>query len=123
MEFIKKVDVWPAAVIIDPSAASFKIEMRNRGLRAKETVDTINADNNVIEGIRNVNTLLTRRRLHIHKTNCPNTIKEMQSYAWDDKALQNSGKEKPVKVNDHTPDALRYYVQTVIKNRRIAANG
>ena len=119
--FIHKcpVDIWPTATIIDPSAASFKIELRNRGLRMKETVETINADNSVIEGIRNVNTLFTRRRIHIHKR-CVNTIKEHQSYAWDNKAIQQGGKEKPLKVNDHSCDALRYLVSTVIRARRIA---
>lgn len=120
MDFIKFSDYAPTAVIVDPSAASFKIEMRNRGLRAKETVDTINADNSVIEGIRNVNRLLTRRKIRIYKEACPNLIKEMQSYAWDEKAIQNGGKERPIKVNDHACDALRYYCQTIIRPRRLA---
>lgn len=120
IEFIKFSDYAPTAVIVDPSAASFKIEMRNRGLRAKETVDTINADNSVIEGIRNVNKLLTRRKIRIYKDACPNLIKEMQSYAWDEKAIQNGGKERPIKVNDHACDALRYYCQTIIRPRRLA---
>lgn len=120
MEFIKFSDYAPTAVIVDPSAASFKIEMRNRGLRAKETVDTINADNSVIEGIRNVNRLLTRRKIRIYKEACPNLTKEMQSYAWDEKAIQNGGKERPIKVNDHACDALRYYCQTIIRPRRLA---
>lgn len=120
MEFIKFSDYAPTAVIVDPSAASFKIEMRNRGIRAKETVDTINADNSVIEGIRNVNRLLTRRKIRIYKEACPNLIKEMQSYAWDEKAIQNGGKERPIKVNDHACDALRYYCQTIIRPRRLA---
>ena len=118
--FIGGEHIFPTAVIIDPSAASFKIELRNRGCRAKETVETINADNNVVEGIRAVNTLLTRRRLHFHETNCPNCIKEHQSYVWDDKALAQSGREKPVKVADHAPDALRYFVSTIVKPRRVA---
>ncbi len=119
LEFVRGVELWPTNVVIDPSAASFKIELRNRGLHAKETVETINADNNVIEGIRKVNTLMTRRRIHFHKS-MEHTIKELTSYVWDDKALQNSGKEKPVKVADHAPDAVRYYVSTVVRPRRIA---
>ncbi len=120
MAFIHSESLWPSATIIDPSAASFKAEMRSRGLRAKETVETINADNDVIEGIRIVNTLLTKRVLHIHGTRCPMTIKELQSYAWDEKALQTSGRERPLKVNDHSCDALRYYAQTIIRPRRVA---
>ena len=119
LEFVRGVELWPTNVVIDPSAASFKIELRNRGLHAKETVETINADNNVIEGISKVNTLMTRRRIHFHKS-MEHTIKELTSYVWDDKALQSSGKEKPVKVADHAPDAVRYYVSTVVRPRRIA---
>ena len=119
LEFVRGVELWPTNVVIDPSAASFKIELRNRGLRAKETVETINADNDVIEGIRKVNTLLTRRRIDFY-CGLVHTLKEMQSYCWDDKALQQSGKEKPIKVADHAPDAVRYYVSTVIRPRRIA---
>lgn len=113
-------ELMPTAVVIDPSAASFKIELRNKGLRCKATIDTINADNNVLEGIRMVSTLLTKNILHIHRKNCPHTVSEMTSYVWDDKALQQSGKEKPVKVNDHCPDAVRYGCYTVVRPRRIA---
>lgn len=120
MQFINDGHIYPSAVVIDPSAASFKIELRNRGLRAKNTVETINAANEVLEGIRAVNTLMTRRRVHFHRSRCQNCIKEHQSYVWDDKALQQSGKERPVKVDDHTCDSLRYYVSTVIRPRRLA---
>lgn len=119
LEFVRGVELWPSNVVIDPSAASFKIELRNRGLPAKETVETINADNDVIEGIRKVNTLMTRRKIHFYK-GLTHTIKELKAYVWDDKALQNSGKEKPIKVADHCPDAVRYYVSTIIRPRRIA---
>lgn len=119
LEFVRGVELWPSNVVIDPSAASFKIELRNRGLHTKETVETINADNDVIEGIRKVNTLMTRRKIHFYK-GLNRTIKELKAYVWDDKALQNSGKEKPIKVADHCPDAVRYYVSTIIRPRRIA---
>ena len=88
-------------------------------MHAKETVETINADNDVIEGIRKVNTLMTRRKIHFYK-GMTHTIKELKAYVWDDKALQNSGKEKPIKIADHCPDAVRYYVSTIIRPRRIA---
>lgn len=61
-------DIPPAAVIIDPSAASFKIERCETAVfRAKETVAMVNADNSVLEGIRNVSKLLTRRKIRIHE--------------------------------------------------------
>ena len=120
MAFIQEIDYPPAAVIIDPSAAGFKVEMRNRGLRAKDTVETVNADNSVLEGIRAVNRMLTRKKIRIYKEGCPMLVKEMTSYAWDEKFIQQHGKERPLKVNDHACDALRYLVQTVVRPRRLA---
>ncbi len=120
MEFIKAGDHMPTAVIIDPSAESFKAEMRNRGLRAKETVPTINADNSVLEGIRNVAKLLARRKIRIYREDCPMLVHEMTAYVWDDKAIQQTGKERPLKMADHTCDALRYFVNTVVRTRRLA---
>ena len=120
VQFISDVDYKPTAVIIDPSAESFKVELRNRSLHAKLTVDTINANNKVLEGIRAVSRLLTKRKIRFYKPDCPMTIQEMTSYCWDDKAIQQSGKERPLKVRDHAPDALRYFVNTIIRPRRIA---
>jgi hypothetical protein len=34
-------------------------------------------------------------------------------YIWDDKAAMR-GEEKPLKTNDHAPDALRYYCMTAL---------
>jgi hypothetical protein len=46
-------------------------------------------------------------------------IKELKSYVWDEKAAQR-GEEKPVKMQDHGPDAARYYVFTVLPEWRYA---
>lgn len=110
----------PLFIVIDPSAASFKAEIRSRAFRAKETADTINADNAVLQGIQRVATMLHKGKLKFHETRCPHTINEMKAYVWDDKALQTRGREKPLKVNDHGPDAVRYFVNTIIKERRLA---
>jgi PBSX family phage terminase large subunit len=106
-------DEPPLQTILDPSAASFKAALRNRGVRIKE------ADNDVLDGIRNVSTMMAQRKLKVHKRNCPNLLKERSSYIWDEKAIQR-GDEKPVKQLDHAMDALRYFVKTVIKPRRLA---
>jgi PBSX family phage terminase large subunit len=106
-----------SAVIIDPSAASFKAELRKRSLRAKETDELINADNQVLNGIRLTSTLLQIKQLLVNKTKCPNLIKEFGAYIWDSKASER-GVEKVVKEMDHLCDALRYYVKTIIKSSR-----
>ena len=94
-------------IICDPSAASFKISARLKGLRL------LDADNDVIDGIRLVSSLFNLKLLKIHK-NCINGQKELSSYIWDDKSAQR-GKEQPFKENDHFCDALRYFCKTIIK--------
>ena len=103
---------WPG-VIIDPSAASFKVELLSRGFYV------VDADNEVLEGIRRLSTMLARKKLRINRR-CANVIREMQSYAWNEKKADN-GNEQPVKDHDHGPDAGRYHVQTRISDWRIAA--
>lgn len=106
------VDRRGAQVIIDPSAASFKAEMTQRGIWHCDAV------NDVLDGIRTVSSLLAQRKLKIHKR-CSNLIQQMQTYSWDEKAAKR-GEEKPVKDNDHGPDALRYGAHTKAPEWRIA---
>ncbi len=96
--------------IVDPAAASFKVELSRRG------VYVMDADNDVLNGIRRVSTLLSNRKLMI-SARCAGLIGELGSYVWDEKAAK-MGVEKPVKTNDHGADALRYYVNTVIPKWR-----
>ena len=101
----------PDYVIVDPSASSFKLVLRNRGFRVKD------ADNDVLNGIRLVSTMLGRLKLRINRR-CKKTIEEMRSYVWDYKASLH-GEERPVKERDHAPDALRYLVYTMVKRFRL----
>lgn len=89
-------------VLVDPSAASFIVALRRRGLYVRE------ADNNVLDGIRRTGVLLKRREILINEK-CTGLLDEISTYTWDDKAAQK-GDERPVKQNDHAPDALRYFV-------------
>lgn len=57
----------------------------------------------VFEGIMYLKTLIKGGRLYVNRE-CTNTLKEMDSYVWDDKNL----KEVPLKINDDCMDALRY---------------
>lgn len=100
-------------IIVDPSAASFITELQGRGYYVKP------ADNEVIDGIRIVSTLLVKRNIRIN-WNCKGLIAELQSYVWDDKAAER-GEEKPIKQQDHGPDALRYYCKTKLPKWRIAS--
>lgn len=93
------------AVIVDPSAASFIAELRSRGVYVLE------ANNDVLDGIRRTGTLLGRRELLIHDS-CVGLIDEMGTYLWDDKAAMR-GEDRPIKQQDHGPDALRYYINSL----------
>ena len=98
-------------IVIDPSAASFIAELRSRGFYVTT------ANNEVLDGIRVVGSLLARRMIRINRK-CKGLTGEMRSYVWDDKAAE-CGEEKPVKQKDHGPDALRYYCYTKLPKWRI----
>ncbi|MCF6464191.1 PBSX family phage terminase large subunit [Clostridium sp. Cult1] len=106
-EFIGELNI--KFIIVDPSAASFIAELKKRGLRVKE------ANNEVLDGIRNVATALNEGMIKYNDC-CKETFKEFNSYVWDEKAAER-GEDKPIKKNDHHMDADRYFVNTVLFNR------
>lgn len=99
-------------VIVDPSAASFIAELKKRGFNIKK------AKNDVLDGIRYTASLLNDSKIFFSAT-CENTIKEFNSYVWDEKAA-NRGEDKPIKDNDHAMDAVRYYCYTILKSSGIS---
>lgn len=102
MEFMGKD---PCAAIVDPAAASFITALRQRG------VYVIEGNNDVLNGIRKCSTLLSHRALLI-STDCEGLLDELGTYRWDDKAAL-MGVDKPIKQQDHGPDALRYYINSL----------
>lgn len=96
--------VRPSTVYVDPSAASWKLELMQRGFNVQ------NANNDVINGIRYVSSQLTSGKYYMD-ISCKNTNEEYQSYVWDEKA-QMMGKDKPLKTHDHTCDCDRYALYT-----------
>jgi PBSX family phage terminase large subunit len=88
------------AVYVDPSAASLKIELRNRNL------PVLDAKNDVLEGIKVVSKFVANKNLVIHES-CKTLIEVIQSYCWDPKAADR-GEDKPLKKREHCMDALRY---------------
>lgn len=89
-----------AKTYVDPSAASFRLELRKRGYNA------VTANNDVADGIRFVARKLTKKEYHIDPI-CEHTIKEFGVYSWDANA-QKRGEDKPIKSNDHAMDRDRY---------------
>lgn len=93
-------DVIPWTVYCDPSASSWKQALRDAGYRVA------NAKNDVINGIRHVGSMLNQH-LYLIDVSCKNTIREYQTYVWDEKQ-QELGQDKPLKQNDHAVDTDRY---------------
>jgi PBSX family phage terminase large subunit len=119
VEYSKRVRDWAAAHplpdtklkgirpdwwVIDPSAASFRIQMYEDGIAARL------ADNDVMSGIRSFSSLLTTDRLKVHES-CKGLIQEMPGYSWDSTKAEG-GSDAPIKVDDHSLDAGRYVVNT-----------
>lgn len=100
-------------VVMDPSAASFRVECIKRGIPVKE------ADNDVSIGIMRTSSALKTGRYRINRERCPKTWKEAGGYAWDDKKAAR-GEEEPIKMHDHTCDAQRYVVHTMMPSWRVA---
>ena len=101
---------------MDPSAASFKAELRNRGFRIQDAV------NQVREGISTTATLIGNRQVKAERNRCPCLLREIQSYVWDDRARLR-GEERPLKERDHAMDALRYLCHTKTTRFRRMAGG
>ena len=103
--WLTSLESRPEWIVIDPAAASFKVQLGQDGL-----LNTMNADNDVLYGIRTTASLLSSGRLKV-SDRCAGLIKEMPTYAWDPKATEK-GEDKPIKVADHSIDAFRYAVTT-----------
>jgi phage terminase large subunit len=95
------LDDPPRFLVVDPSAESFQVQLNRDQVRGVH-----DADNAVVDGIRLVASLIATRRLVVHRS-CKGLITEIPGYAWDDKAAEK-GEDKPVKLKDHSVDALRY---------------
>ncbi len=91
-------------VYIDPSAASFKVELRKRG------ITVIDADNDVINGITFMTSEMAKGNLFVCE-DCPVLIREIEQYVWDSKKSEK-GEDAPLKKDDHCIDATRYAVMT-----------
>ena len=112
-DYGKDIDTWLAdieppdggklLVIIDPSAASFIALLRKRDGRYK----VLPADNDVADGIRETANAMENGYIKIAPS-LKHWRMEAEGYIWDDKAVD----DRPVKVNDHLMDSMRYFAKT-----------
>lgn len=93
-------------VIVDPSAASFIAALKKRKFRVKQ------ANNDVLDGIRRTAVYLKNGNIKIHRS-CVDAITEFGLYRWDEKKSADT----VVKENDHAMDDIRYFCNTIMKNK------
>lgn len=78
-------------VIVDPSAASFKTLIRQKG-----KFDVHDANNDVLDGLRFTGTLIQDGYVYFDRS-CENCFAEFGAYVWDD----DSETDRVIKENDH----------------------
>lgn len=93
-------------IVVDPSAASFIA-----CIRAHRRYIVREANNAVLDGIRNTAVALTAGKIKICEC-CTNTLAEFSAYRWD----ENAREDRPIKENDHAMDDMRYFVNTILHN-------
>jgi PBSX family phage terminase large subunit len=112
-DFFEFISDYPIkAVYIDPSAASFKLELRRRS----STLTIKDADNDVLNGIRVVSLRLATGDLKVCRC-CKNLIQEFQSYTWDAKKAAR-GIDEPMHAFNHALDGTRYAIATHWGNKK-----
>lgn len=105
-EYVADLKRWlngtkPEKVIVDPSALPLITELKQNGLPIQA------ANNDVLSGILDVQTMLQTGRLKIYRE-CKRTIQEFGVYAWDP-----DREDVVIKENDHCMDSIRYALQSV----------
>lgn len=94
---------YPTTIEVDPSAASFILQLQRDGMRKARA-----ADNNVLDGIRRIATMISKGEL-VLTSRCPWLIQTMQTYSWNQEAQQ----DEVIKEDDHPVDAFRYVVNSL----------
>ena len=115
-KWLDKQNVFGAVrTIVDPSAASFITlikkhthEVKNGDKSILRRYKVLKADNDVEDGLRETATALKNGLVKV-SAQCTAWKKEIEGYIWDEK----SAEDRPVKVNDHAMDAMRYFVKTM----------
>lgn len=93
----------PTRVYPDPAEPDRIEALNRRGLNCLE----VNKD--VAAGVDKVHELLKQGRLSV-SPRCKNLIYEFESYLYPESKNDRNPDEKPIKLNDHALDALRYAV-------------
>lgn len=123
-EQIKKIQEWAKSgfniqmAFCDPSEPGFIQKMRQEGINA------VPADNRVKDGILEVSNKLAIRGdkkpgLFILEPACPNIQNEFLNYRYPEPMEGKPVQENPIKIYDHSMDALRYGIMGIKSQGRV----
>lgn len=90
-------------IYCDPSALDLITQCKVKGLPITK------ADNDVASGIAKVKSLIHKNQFFVTNT-CRETIKELEAYRYQRDRTGVNPDERPVKMDDHLVDALRYCI-------------
>lgn len=92
-------------IFVDPSALDLITQCEQAKLPAEK------GDNHVEPGIGKVKSMFTKNMIYIDR-HCRNLVRELQAYRYEKDKLNKNPEERPVKLDDHSCDALRYALFT-----------
>lgn len=98
-------DTKISGFFVDPSAADFKLQLRNRN------INVLGTKNAILDGIQSTIALFNKNKIKIHPR-CKNLIRELELYKWAQTAEGKPSKETPIDMDNHCLDALRYFCHT-----------
>jgi len=95
-------------------------DAEDRATMAEAGIQTISADKDVSTGIQALMKMMTAKnglKIRVFRT-CVKTIEEFSVYSWQPAKDNQNAKEVPIKNMDHAMDALRYFANKVIGNKK-----
>ena len=103
--FGKRIERW----CVDPSSGHFRAQLLDIARRSRWPGTLYGTVNDVLEGINAVSWMLSQQMLTIDSQRCSELRREISNYKWDPE-WQAKGVDKPIKIDDHGCDAMRYWV-------------
>jgi len=114
-DWLAGLNVQAECVVVPGDAASFLVYLQQNRQKIPHVKALALADQtpgSVLDGIHDVCSLLNLRKLlYTKNVRDKGGLVELSGYVWDPKAQQERGEDKPLKQNDHGPDAMRYVVR------------
>jgi PBSX family phage terminase large subunit len=92
-------------IYVDPSALDLITQCEKQKLPVEGAI------NKVEPGIAKIKSLFTKNLIIIDKL-CHESIRELQAYRYERDKLSLNVTEKPLKLDDHAPDSIRYALYT-----------